>query len=682
MSLRAGIDVGGTFTDITIMDESSGVIKEVKKVPSNPQQPLAVLEKVLADLEQAWGSSSISYVLHGSTHALNALLEEKGGVTGVLMTRGFRDVYEIGRQWRGDAVFNILYPGPKRFVPRRLIAEVDERMDCEGRVVAPLDTGSLNRALDVLESQGIDALAIVFLFSYVNDAHERKAGELARKRLPHLFVSLSSEVNPMWREYERTCTTVLNAYLGPQMVRHFSQLEKTVRGHFPSAHSLVMKSNGGVGAPSYVAKYPIHTLMSGPVAGVVASHRLGAAKRIEHLISLDVGGTSSDMALIPGEPLFRSEWKIGRHPARADSVEIESLGAGGGSIARARFGRVIQVGPQSAGAVPGPACYRRGGREPTVTDALVSLRQLNPEFLLGGAMRIEGELSDKAIADKIAKPLGMTGEDAALGILHVVVQNIVASMRMITIERGYHPADFSLVAFGGMGPTLATAVAAALGVREVIVPPVPGNFSAYGMLLSDLRFDLAKTRLIPLTDEGLKAAVAGLLDLEAAARNELCEQGAEKNRIEVSWLFDMRYRGQAYELPVAVPGNPTSLKVDEIEAKFGALHERRYGHRAEDAAVEIVSLRVRAQFPLGKADLPRTQAGSRLRSATSYRKVRFSSGVVEAPVLQRDDITVGFQSEEPMIIEEQTSTVVVEPGWKVRSDREGNLILAEQLKIN
>jgi N-methylhydantoinase A len=309
MSLRAGIDVGGTFTDITVLDESSGVIKEVKKVPSNPRQPLVVLEKVLADLEQEWGASSISYVLHGSTHALNALLEEKGGVTGVLMTRGFRDVYEIGRQWRGEEVFNILYPGPKRFVPRRLIAEVDERLDCDGRVVAPLDTDSLNRALDELQSQGIDALAIVFLFSYVNNAHERKAAELVRKRFPHVFVSLSSEVNPMWREYERTCTTVLNAYLGPSMMRYFSQLEETVRGHFPSAHSLVMKSNGGVGTPSYVAKYPIHTLMSGPVAGVVAAHRLGAAKRIENLISLDIGGTSSDMALIPESRYFAATGK-------------------------------------------------------------------------------------------------------------------------------------------------------------------------------------------------------------------------------------------------------------------------------------------------------------------------------------------------------------------------------------
>ena len=404
MSLRIGIDVGGTFTDITVLDESSGLVREVRKVPSNPEQPLTVLEGELSSLEEKWGSSSVSYVLHGSTHALNALLEEKGGVTGILMTRGFRDVYEIGRQWRGEEVFNILYPGPKRFVPRRLVAEVDERLDSSGHVVAPLDLEGLDRALDELETQGIEALAIVFLFSYLNDAHERQAADLVRKRFPDVFLSLSSEVNPMWREYERTCTAVLNAYLGPRMVRYFTEMENAVQRHFSSAHSLVMKSNGGVGTPSYVAKYPVHTLMSGPVAGVVASHRLGAAKGIHNLISLDIGGTSSDMSLIPREPLFRSEWKIGRHPVRTDSVEIESLGAGGGSIARVRFGRVIQVGPESAGAVPGPACYMRGGEEPTVTDALVSLRQLNPKFLLGGAMKIDSELFRKSDRGKDRPP--------------------------------------------------------------------------------------------------------------------------------------------------------------------------------------------------------------------------------------------------------------------------------------
>jgi N-methylhydantoinase A len=293
-------------------------------------------------------------------------------------------------------------------------------------------------------------------------------------------------------------------------------------------------------------------------------------------------------------------------------------------------------------------------------------------------MKIDSALSEKVIAEKIAKPLKLSGEAAASGILRVVVANIVASMRMITIERGYHPAEFSLVAFGGMGPTLATAIAAALGVREVIVPPIPGNFSAYGMLLSDIKYDLARSRLIPLTDEGLLVAAAGLQTLEDGARKDLCDQGAEKSRIEVGWMFDMRYRGQAYELAVAVPRDPKSLSVDEIQTKFGALHERRYGHRAEDAAVEIVSLRVRAHFPLGKAEPPRTQPGSGSRSRASCRKVRFFSALEEALVLHRDDLTAGFKSEGPLIIEEQTSTVVVEPGWRVKADDAGNLMLRQK----
>ena len=370
MSLRVGIDVGGTFTDVTVLDEDTGQIREVRKVPSNPAAPLDVLDGVLADMRAKWGPEALSYLLHGSTHALNTVLEEKGSRTGLLTTQGFRDVYEIARQWKGEEVFNIFYPGGKRFVPRRRIAEVPERLDKSGDVLVPLDPDALDEAVAGLMEQGIDALAVAFLFSYVNPAHERLAAEHIRSRYPDLFVSLSSEVNPVWREYERTATTVLNAYLGPRMEQYFAGMEETVLRHFPRAHPFLMKSNGGIGAPKAMARFPVQTLMSGPVAGVVAAHELGARTGASNLISLDIGGTSSDMSLIPGRPLFRTEWQIGRHPVRVDSVEVESLGAGGGSLAQVRYGRVLQVGPQSAGAVPGPACYMRGGDQPTLTDAL------------------------------------------------------------------------------------------------------------------------------------------------------------------------------------------------------------------------------------------------------------------------------------------------------------------------
>ncbi len=675
MSLRVGIDVGGTFTDITVLDEVSGEIKEVRKVPSDPARQIEVLEAALQQLGHEFGTRGVSYLLHGSTHALNAILEEKGARTGLLTTEGFRDVYEIARQWKGDEIMNVLYPGAKRFIPRRLAAEVRERMDFEGNVLAPLDMDSLDRALDELLAQGVEALALVFLHSYANPSHERQAAEHIRKRCPDLFLSLSSEVNSLWREYERTCSTVINSYVGLKMGRYLSKLEESVKTRFPSAYPLVMKSNGGVGTPSFLARFPIHTLMSGPVAGVVAAHALGQSLGKRKVIGIDVGGTSCDVSLIPGALLFRSEWHVGRHSVRVDSVEVESLGAGGGSLAKVHYGSVLKVGPESAGADPGPACYMRGGEEPTLTDALVELRQLNPSVLLGGDMRIDSRRSAQAIKSKIASPLNLTLTEAALGIEKVLVSNVVSAMRTMTVERGYDPREFTLVAFGGMGPTLATAIASALGINEVIVPLNPGNFSAYGMLLSDLRYDLVTTRLRMLDEENLRILVDELGELERAARQELCHQGAVDERIQVQWLLDLRYRGQAYELSVPVSSDLDDIRLDTIKNDFGAVHERRYGHRAEDEAVEVVNLRVSASFSLGKPRAAVKDASHASSPTRVSRQVQFLSGTYDTPILFRDDLAPGFANDGPAIIEEKTSTVVVEPGWRMSIDALANVVL-------
>lgn len=674
---RVGVDVGGTFTDVTVLDERTGQIQEVRKVPSNPAVPLEVLDAVLGDLRSKWGDDGLSYLLHGSTHALNTVLEEKGSHTGLLTTRGFRDVYEIARQWKGEEVFNIFYPGGKRFVPRRRVAEVPERLDKSGEVLAPLDLDAVDEAVAGLMEQGIDALAIAFLFAYVNPEHERLAAERIRSRYPNLFVSLSSEVNPVWREYERTATTVLNAYLGPRMERYFTGMEETVRRHFPEAHPFLMKSNGGIGAPSAMARFPVQTLMSGPVAGVVAAHELGARNGVSNLISLDIGGTSSDMSLIPGTPLFRTEWRIGRHPVRVDSVEVESLGAGGGSLAQVRYGKVLQVGPRSAGAVPGPACYMRGGDEPTLTDALVQLRHLNPRALLQGEMAIDAELSAAAIRRVVGEPLGMSADEAALGILRVLVANIVASMRTITIERGFNPADFVLAPFGGMGPTLATAVASSLGIGRILVPADPGNFSAFGMLLSDLRSDAVTTKVFALDPNTLAGALTALRDLEDEVRRALAAQGPSPDQIRVDWLLDMRYREQAYELTVPIAKDSEKLNVEEICERFGQAHEQRYGHRADDEVVEVVNLRASAYASLGKPEVSRGEdAGPRNPAPRERRRAVMLDGEHDVPVLGRDDLTPGAALDGPAIVEEKTSTTVVEPGWALRVDPEGNLDLA------
>lgn len=670
-----GVDVGGTFTDVTVLEQGTGLIREVRKVPSNPAAPLEVLDGVLADLRVKWGAGALSYLLHGSTHALNTVLEEKGSRTGLLTTLGFRDVYEIARQWKGEEVFNIFYPGGKRFVPRRRVAEVAERLDKSGAVMVPLDLDAVDEAMAGLMEQGIDAIAIAFLFSYLNPEHERLAAARIRSRYPGLFVSLSSEVNPVWREYERTATTVLNAYVGPRMEQYFSGMEETVRRHFPAAHPFLMKSNGGIGAPGAMARFPVQTLMSGPVAGVVAAHELGARNGVSNLISLDIGGTSSDMSLIPGKPLFRTEWRIGRHPVRVDSVEVESLGAGGGSLAQVRYGRVLQVGPQSAGAVPGPACYMRGGDQPTLTDALVQLRHLNPGALLQGGMAIDAELSAEAIHRVVAEPLGMSEDEAALGILRVLVANIVASMRTITIERGFNPADFVLAPFGGMGPTLATAVAASLGIGRILVPADPGNFSAFGMLLSDLRSDAVTTNVFALDPDTLAGAVTALRGLEDDVRRQLASQGPSPDQIRVEWLLDMRYREQAYELTVPIAKESAKLNVEEICERFGQAHEQRYGHRA-DEVVEVVNLRASAYASLGKPELSQVGDTSPREPATEERRrAVMLDGVHDTPVFRRGDLAPGATLDGPVIVEEKTSTTVVEPGWALRLDSEGNLDL-------
>lgn len=675
MSLRIGIDVGGTFTDITVLDEASGAIREVRKVPSNPQRQIEVFDQILDDLSKKFGADSVSYLLHGSTHALNAILEEKGAVTGLLVTEGFRDVYEAARQWKGDEVMNILYPGAKRFIPRRRVAQVRERMDFEGNVLVPLDFATLDRAIDELSAQNIEALAVVFLHSYANPTHERIAAEHIRKRLPNVYLSLSCEVNPLWREYERTCSTVINSYVGPQMGRYLSQLEASAKRRLPSAYPLVMKSSGGVGTPSFLGRFPIHTLMSGPVAGVVASHALGKSLDRKNLLGIDVGGTSCDVSLIPGAPLFRSEWAIGGHAVRVDSVEVESIGAGGGSIAKVRYGSVLQVGPESAGANPGPACYMRGGEEPTLTDALVELGQLNPSVLLGGEMAIDHALSTQAIRTRVAGPLGLSIGDAAQGIERVLVSNVVSAMRTMTVERGYDPREFSLVAFGGMGPTVGTAVAQALGINEVIVPQSPGNFSAYGMLLSDLRYDLVITRLMVLSEVGLKTVVAELSELEKKARRELCNQGAVDKRVEAVWLLDLRYRGQAYELTVPVAHDSGSLSTAKIRDDFGVVHERRYGHRADAEEIEIVNLRVSATYSLGKPRLGEVAAAIERSGEAHFREVHFLSGRYRTPIVARENLAPGFAMSGPVIIEEKTSTVVVEPEWQLSVDSSANLLL-------
>lgn len=674
MKLRIGIDVGGTFTDVTAFDEDQGEVIAIRKYSSNPAQPMAVMDVIAKEFRDEFGADSVALILHGSTAALNTMLEGKGVRAGLLTTRGFRDVYEIGRQWRGADVFNLYAPAPKMLLTRNHIVEISERVDYRGEVIEPIALDEVERAVRQLLDDKVQSIAVSFLFSYANPAHERAAADIIRQLAPEVYVSLSSDVNPQWREYERTASTIANAYIGPPAAKYLQDLETLSLSYFPKARVLMMKSDGGAASARMLAGTPIQTMMSGPVAGVIGSRYLGDIKHIENLLSFDVGGTSTDMAVIPGRPLTKSELTVARHPVRSEAVDIDTIGAGGGSLASIQLGGVLKVGPQSAGAQPGPACYMRGGTEAALTDALVVLGHLNPQVLLDGAMRIDSGKSHDAVAKSAGNALNMSTQDAAWGILTVLSANVVSAMRTITVERGYDPREFTLIPFGGMGPTTACKVAFDLGVRRILIPRDPGTFSAYGMLVTDIQQERSITKLTPLEEATPEVLASMFSALEARVSDDLLRENVSENQLELLRFAGMRYSGQSYEVWVPVTGYGAH-DVKEMVAKFHAAHLRRYGHAADTQAVEIVNFKV---VGLGVIPKPKLrsfpQAGGRDAQVENRRPVYFGPGVIlETPVYRRVRLEPGMEIAGPAVIEEKTSTTVLYPGQCARVDEYLNI---------
>jgi N-methylhydantoinase A len=667
MNLRVGIDVGGTFTDVTALDEGERELLAVRKYLSDPAQPASVMETITADLARDFGADAVSLILHGSTAALNTLLEGKGVRVGLLTTRGFRDVYEIGRQWRGEHVFDIFAPAPKMLLTRDRIFEIRERVGSGGDVVEPLVAEDVRAAVAKLAADGVEAVAVCFLFAYANPAHEKAAAEIIRAIAPDLYVSLSHEVNPEWREYERTASTVANAYIGPPVSRYLRTLEEISQRRFPRSRVLMMKSDGGAASATMLARTPIATVMSGPAAGVIGGRHLGDVKGIENLITFDTGGTSCDMAVLPGRPLFKSEVKIAGHPLRTHTVDIETIGAGGGSIAAAHLGHVLKVGPQSAGADPGPACYGRGGREPTLTDALVLLGHINPTALLEGAMPISSAKAREAVSTRVAAPLGMSEIEAAWGILRVLATNVMVAMRTITVERGYDPREFTLVPFGGMGPTIAGMVATELGIGRILIPRDPGTFSAYGMLVTDVQQERSLTRITPIDEATAAELDAVFAELERAALNDLIRENFPRERLLTRRHAGMRYRGQSYDVAVAVPRLHGPQDLADLVRRFHDAHQRRYGHMAQAEAVEIVNFQVTAVGLIPKPALKTftapDPAGRPQEAPRAIRQAYFNAtDASDVPVIRRNALTPGARIQGPAVIEEKTSTIVLYPG--------------------
>lgn len=669
MTLRVGIDVGGTFTDVVVFDEHRSELVAIRKYLSDPHRSAAVIDKIMQDLAATFGER-ISLIIHGSTAALNTMLEGKGVPVGLLTTRGFRNVYEIGRQWRGEDVFNLFAPAPRMLLTRDRICEIGERLDAQGNVLEPLVADDVVNATRKLVADGVEAIAVCFLFAYANPAHEKAAAEIIRGIAPTLYVSLSHQVNPEWREYERTASTVANAYIGPPVSRYLHDLEQLSVRRFPRARTLMMKSDGGAASAEMLSSVPVQTVMSGPVAGVIGSRHLGNVKGIDNLISFDVGGTSSDMAVIPGDPLFKSEFAVARHPLRTHTVDIETIGAGGGSIASIAPGGVLKVGPQSAGADPGPACYGRGGSEPTLTDALVTLGHLNPTALLDGDMPISRAKAYDAVRIHIAEPLGISPINAAWGILTVLATNVMGAMRTITVERGYDPREFTLVPFGGMGPTIAGRVAAELGIGRILVPRDPGAFSAYGMLVTDVRQERSITRITPLDNASPPDLDAIFRRMEKEALGDLMREKFPRKRLTTLRHAAMRYRGQSYEVSVPVWETRTRADVSALMRRFHEAHRRRYGHMAQNEAVEIVNFQVTGIGTIRKPKSKKFKITSQRKPTPSHvRAVHFGpSRALQIPVFRRQRLSPGVRIKGPAVIEEKTSTIVIYPKQTAQID--------------
>ena len=622
---RIGIDVGGTFTDVVCAREGRAPV--VFKVPSTPANPgEAALAAVARLAAKGIEPGTLTQIAHGTTVATNAVLERKGGRLGIITTEGFRDTLEIGRQMRQEMYEVRLDPQTPVFLaPRAMRHGVRERVGPGGEVIEPLDEASVRDALDRLAMAGAECVAVCLLFSFVNPEHERRVREVARTEHPEIEVSLSSEVDPAFREYERTAVTAFDAYIKPTVRRYLARLAQRLADAGVSAPLQVMQSRGGLASAGIAGSRPVRLFLSGPAAGVIGGQTTGAAAGYEDLITLDVGGTSSDIALVSGaKPLIRSEGVIAGFPVRVPMVDVNAIGAGGGSVAWLDDAGGLRVGPRSAGSDPGPACYARGGREPTVTDASVVLGYLDPRYFAGGAIDLDVERARGAIRDRIAEPLGLGVEDAAAGIHQVVNAQMAEGVRLVSVRQGYDPREFTLVAMGGAGPLHACALAADLAITRVAVPRHPGVLSAAGLLAAPIEHEVSIAYAEPFAGLEMAPVRSIVADLDAAGRRLMEREGLSPERdVEVLHFADVCHVGQGYHLEVAFdPGAGDGL--ERLYADFLAAHERVHGHAVE-APARFVNLRaVHRQRMPGTPAGP--TAGTGTRDAGEERAARAAAG--------------------------------------------------------
>jgi N-methylhydantoinase A len=670
-----GIDTGGTFTDLVAVETASGRY-HYHKVPTTTADPARGILDGVAELldENGLACSDVALVVLGTTLATNAVLEGKWAPTGLLTTSGFRDVLELARQ-RRPHYFNLDIPKPMPPAARDCRVEIGGRIAHDGSEVAPLAEDDVRRAVELLKTKKVEAVAICFLHAYANPGHEEKAKALVRKHWPGVYLCTSSDVLAEFREFERFATATVNASLMPIMDRYLERFEKGVADLGVRATPRVMQSNGGAVTPGAVRRLPVNTFFSGPAGGVIGSVGVGEHLGLSNLITFDMGGTSTDVCLIrDGEPAKKSERQMGGFPVRTRTIDIHTIGAGGGSIAWVDAGGLLKVGPQSAGAYPGPAAYGRGGAHTTVTDANVVLGRLNPRTLLGGRMAMHPDRA-RAVVDALADRLRVDAVRAAAGVIEIINVNMMGAVRVISVEQGEDPRDFTLVAFGGAGPLHAADVARNMGMRKVLVPPRPGLLSAIGLLHADVRGDFSLTRLVRAEAPGLKALNRGLAALRKNGAAWL--KGEGEQRASFDWFADLRYFGQNFELILELQGD--SLDGSALAKLVDAFHHRHkdyYGYDMRGQPVEIVNLRlvVTAKRRTPPHEDLKPVRGDVKQALVERRRVWFpQTGYIASPVYDRDRLPVDCRISGPAIIEQMDTTTVVPPKARVQNDRLGYL---------
>jgi N-methylhydantoinase A len=681
--MRIGIDVGGTFTDIVLIDDQSGRVHYTKVLTTHgdlAQGVISGIDKMLSMVESSF--DQVEYMVHGTTIGTNALIERKGARTGLLTSDGMRDVLEIGRIERPAAgLYDIFVDTPLPLVPRYLRLDVVERVGADGEVVVPLDEDSAREAIRFLKDQEVESIAVSFLFGFRNPAHEERMRELCKEMFPEAAVSISSEIAPEFREFERTSTTVINAYLAPVVERYLDNLEGQLLQRYGDVDLRIMQASGGCMTTEMAKHRAVNIVNSGPAGGALAAAYVGRLTGDDQVISVDMGGTSFDVGVIDrGEPRVAPESQFEGFPVKIPILDVEAIGAGGGSLAWVDQGGALNVGPESAGSDPGPACYGLGGERPTVTDANLVLGRLNADYFLGGEMKLYPELAEKAITKYVAEPLGVSLEEGASGVIRVVNANMERAISVNSTEKGFDVREFALLPFGGAGPLHAVELAEDLAMRKVIVPPYAGTLSAVGLLVANTRYDYAST--VAKSEEELTAEelLVALQDLEARGRAQLRAQNVQDDKIEIVWSADLRYEGQSYEIntPVVRKDSFTEADVEEIVNRFHDLHYRIYAYGSVDEKVEFINLRVAAIGKVPEVSLVHTGAGDGdaevARKGT--RPVHFpASGFIDAAVYDRALLSPGHVVSGPALIEEIASTTVITPGLKGSVDEYGSIII-------